>query len=134
MLVIFGGAYYFKVVSIVNGFSIMNMNYDQEKMNNMVLNDSSVVVHNVTYYEIPFANKYFIAYDIINNNDLGNVVDEKGVFVTITDTSDELLNQIEAYKTSSNVPSCEERMNWLAYVFLGLSILILIFPTRKKEY
>lgn len=143
VVVLFAGCFYFKVVSTDNGIKFMNTEYKTsgaivEKVIDEGLKLNQPQVNSITYWEIPFINKYYIAYDINFKNLVGGGIEAAGLYVVFQDKEtneageDVTLKAFETIKANSS--KVESRLNWLIYVFLGLMLVIIVFPTKKKKY
>lgn len=141
LVVLAAGCYYFKVgFSVDNGIKVMNTTYNQDELFGKVASETIKLnppkLNSLTYWEIPFANKYYVASDI-NFCDLSGKTTESGLYVYVVNkekSEDGKDLTKEFLKTKANLyANSTECINWLLFVFGALSLVILFFPTGKKK-
>ncbi len=142
VVVLFAGCFYYKVgLSTDNGIKVMDTKY--KTYNDFALdyalglaNDPDV--NSISYWKIPFMNKYYCAIDVNVSKNIINAGVDSGFYVMLLDKDvDESGKDNHLAKLNSLADVEGIKVNkpseWIWFGFLVGAIVIIIFPTGKKK-
>ena len=143
VVVLFAGCFYYKVgISTDNGIKFMDTKY--EKREDFALDLTTGLANNpdinsITYWKIPFIDKYYCAVDVNVSNKIVNAGIDTGFYVMLLNKDvdeDGKDNNLAGLNLIADLEGIKvnKLSEWIWFGFLAGVIIIIVFPTGKKKY